>query len=206
MATQPVTKGGETRRRIVDAARIAFAERGYTGTSMNDLIGAAGLTKGGFYFHFESKQELAMEVVESGFREMQQRTLEAAAGYDRASDQVVAMVRELERAKAEGATPAGLDRLCMEMKGEADLARRMHRPSGLWVQTVVELFRRAQAEGDMDPAVDPLEAAIFAVGSYVGLEQMSDTPARSLAISTEAYLRYVMAAVGLRAPLLEQHS
>ena len=37
-----------------------FAERGYLGTSLNELIKETGLAKGGFYFHFASKEALAL--------------------------------------------------------------------------------------------------------------------------------------------------
>jgi AcrR family transcriptional regulator len=56
-------KAEETRRRIIAAAAELFAEHGYHATSLNDVIAAAGSTKGGFYFHFPSKAELALAVL-----------------------------------------------------------------------------------------------------------------------------------------------
>src|ERR1700693_37680 len=53
-------RGVETRRRILDTAARVFAEHGYLGTSLNELIRATGLAKGGFYFHFASKEALAL--------------------------------------------------------------------------------------------------------------------------------------------------
>lgn len=44
--------------RIVETAMALFRERGFDGTSVADLMRAAGLTHGGFYNHFESKDEL----------------------------------------------------------------------------------------------------------------------------------------------------
>ena len=205
MATQAVTeKGGETRRRIVEAARAAFAERGYAATSMNDLIRAAGVTKGGFYFHFGSKQDLAIEVVETAFRRMQERTLEAASTYERAADRVVAMVLALEQAKAAGATPAGLDRLCMELRSDPRTAAGMHRPTDVWVEAVTGLLLSAQAEGDLPAGVDCPEAARFAVAAYMGLEQISASPSTTLAVPVDSYLRMVCGAIGLRSHLVEE--
>lgn len=45
-------------RAILDAARICFARRGYADTSVQDIADAAALTKGGVYFHFDSKQAI----------------------------------------------------------------------------------------------------------------------------------------------------
>jgi TetR/AcrR family transcriptional repressor of nem operon len=50
-----------TRRRIVKAAAAKFRLNGIGGTGLSDLMAAAGLTHGGFYRHFESKDQLVAE-------------------------------------------------------------------------------------------------------------------------------------------------
>lgn len=50
----------ENRERIIDAAAQLFREQGLNGIGLNDLMKAVGLTRGGFYGHFESKQDLAV--------------------------------------------------------------------------------------------------------------------------------------------------
>ena len=56
--------GTATRARILDAAQKLVLEQGFAGTSVDDVIAAAGTTKGGFFHHFASKQELARVLVE----------------------------------------------------------------------------------------------------------------------------------------------
>src|ERR1700678_1948300 len=56
-----MTKGEQTRRRIVEAAAPIFNKRGYEGASLSELMEATGLKKGGIYRHFSSKEELAAE-------------------------------------------------------------------------------------------------------------------------------------------------
>ena len=48
----------ENRARILDAAAALFRERGFAGIGVADLMKAAGLTHGGFYGHFASKEDL----------------------------------------------------------------------------------------------------------------------------------------------------
>jgi AcrR family transcriptional regulator len=50
LAPAATDRGGETRRRILEVAAVAFADRGYAGTSLSDVLKASGVTKGGFYF------------------------------------------------------------------------------------------------------------------------------------------------------------
>jgi TetR/AcrR family transcriptional repressor of nem operon len=51
----------ETRKKIVTTAATAFREHGFKGIGVSDLMSAAGLTHGGFYRHFQSKDELVAE-------------------------------------------------------------------------------------------------------------------------------------------------
>lgn len=57
------TKGAKTRERILAEAEKLIYARGYTGTSVDDIIAATGLTKGAFFYHFKSKSELALALI-----------------------------------------------------------------------------------------------------------------------------------------------
>ena len=50
-----------TRRRIIKTAAAAFRKNGIAGTGLSDLMAAAGLTHGGFYRHFDSKDQIVAE-------------------------------------------------------------------------------------------------------------------------------------------------
>ena len=54
-------EAAETRRRIVKAAAAKFRQNGIGGTGLSDLMAAAGLTHGGFYRHFDSKDQIVTE-------------------------------------------------------------------------------------------------------------------------------------------------
>jgi len=61
------------RAQITEASSRLFRERGIKGVSVADLMGAAGLTHGGFYGHFESKDALAGRAVEHAFAQSAER-------------------------------------------------------------------------------------------------------------------------------------
>ena len=54
-----------TRARIIEKARVMFNRRGFEQVSIDDIMREAGLTRGGFYNHFASKDELYSEAVRS---------------------------------------------------------------------------------------------------------------------------------------------
>lgn len=56
-----MSKGEVTRQRIIELAAPLFNQRGFAGCSMQDILEATGLKKGGIYRHFSSKEELAAE-------------------------------------------------------------------------------------------------------------------------------------------------
>jgi TetR/AcrR family fatty acid metabolism transcriptional regulator len=66
-----------TRQRLLDAAELVFAEKGYHGAGVDDIIRASDSSKGGFYFHFPNKQAIFLALVDA-------LTPKLAASIDRA--------------------------------------------------------------------------------------------------------------------------
>src|SRR5258705_10916951 len=56
-----------TRASIVEAASLSFRKSGICETALTDLMQAAGLTHGGFYRHFASKDDLIAQATEAAF-------------------------------------------------------------------------------------------------------------------------------------------
>jgi TetR/AcrR family transcriptional repressor of nem operon len=57
------TKGEQTREHIMATAEGIILNRGYAGTSIEEIIGKAGITKGGFFYHFDGKNDLAKNLI-----------------------------------------------------------------------------------------------------------------------------------------------
>ena len=74
----------ESRARLLDAARDVIRAKGYAGSTVDDICAAAGVSKGSFFHHFDSKEELGIAALER-FGTMA-ATLFAAAPYQVASD------------------------------------------------------------------------------------------------------------------------
>jgi len=69
MARPANTRKEETHERIVEAAARAIRRHGYAGLGVADVMKDAGLTHGGFYAHFESRDALLVEALERAGRE-----------------------------------------------------------------------------------------------------------------------------------------
>ena len=65
-------QAAENRERILDVATRLFRERGIDGIGVDDLMKAAGLTHGGFYGHFKSKEDLVAQACARAVSRMRQ--------------------------------------------------------------------------------------------------------------------------------------
>ena len=73
-------EAAETRKRIVTAASRSFRKDGVVASGLNDLMSAAGLTHGGFYKHFESKDQLVAEACAAAMGALIQKLTDAGPG------------------------------------------------------------------------------------------------------------------------------
>jgi len=69
MSRTPNSRKQETHERIVDVAARAIRRHGYAGVGVADVMKEAGLTHGGFYAHFDSRDALLVEALERAGRE-----------------------------------------------------------------------------------------------------------------------------------------
>lgn len=87
-------KRGDARQRLFDAAISLIGERGFHGTSVDDIVEAAGVAKGTVYYHFKGgKEEMVAALLEDGLRMLSanfRATVQEASG---PRDALVAIVR-----------------------------------------------------------------------------------------------------------------
>lgn len=62
--TLPIKKLPPARTKLIDAAIKLIRQNGYAATSLDDLCADAGVSKGAFFYHFQSKQDLALAAID----------------------------------------------------------------------------------------------------------------------------------------------
>ena len=72
-------RGRERRQQILDESSRLFAERGYHPTAVADIVESLGVGKGVFYWYFESKEDLFLEILASSSQDLRRRQ-QAAIG------------------------------------------------------------------------------------------------------------------------------
>ena len=165
-------RGEETRNRILDVAQEAFARYGYDATGVAEICRRAGVTKGGFYHHFPSKQDVFLEMLERWLEGLDQDLEVMRSGEETVPDELRAMTAMVPAVFQEA---GGRLTLFLEF-----LTKAGHSPA-VWQATVAP-FRKYHAffakmisdgieEGSLRP-VDPEMASNLLLSFAVGLLTM----------------------------------
>ena len=172
--------------RIVEVAARTLRRAGYRGVGVADVMKSAGLTHGGFYAHFESREALLVEAMQRAGRDNEASMAEAVERRVRkGTSRLVALVssylheKHMERAE-DGCVVAALS---SEMTRQDDVVREQAR------RLVAELVGRVRAA--LPRGTDPAEAEVVAA-TMVGALQLARTlggkPGRDLLASTRRAL------------------
>ena len=159
-----------TRGRLLAAARRAFAEAGYTGTTVDDVAQAAGCSKGAYYFHFAAKEDALLALLDDWTRDRTRR-LEQAADGDRPPE--AALNALLETLLSLEATDRWEQRLLLEFwsQGERNpkVGRRLARAHRFWRRLLARAIGAAQEAGALPATVAADELAEVALALHDGL-------------------------------------
>lgn len=193
--TPPTERGEQTRREILDVAALLFAEGGYAGTSISDVIKRAGATKGGFYFHFASKEALAIAVLRYKQEQWAGRVLAATMRHAGAIEQLRAMVESLTDLHEQDPSAKAIGRICHELSEDPRLRPELAPQFTTWIQLTASLFQRAQDDGLVRADIDPHAAGEAAVASFLGLEMMADIDGQAFRPRIDALSRLFITAL-----------
>jgi AcrR family transcriptional regulator len=161
----------ETYLRVLQTSAALFAERGYLGTSVNDLVEAAGLTKNAFYSYFPNKEALALAVVEHTASQWPPLIASFEAMRAPAVDTVIALSFEVaERYATDVVVRAGV-RLSLERDS---IKTPIPPPFDGWVEEIERLLSPASESELMGLAAPADVAARVIVTCLIGAQYLTD--------------------------------
>jgi TetR/AcrR family transcriptional repressor of nem operon len=169
-----MTKGELTRKRIVEAAAPIFNQHGYEGSSLNALMEATGLKKGGIYRHFASKEELAAEAFDYTWEAAWKARLLHVDEKPNRIDKLKQLIADFieRRSPVPGGCPV-LNTAVDADDGSPVLRARVAKALRSWVSRLQAYLEEAQEQRDARPDVDPIAVATLIVASLEGALMMS---------------------------------
>lgn len=146
---------------LLQVAVKLFNERGYDGTSMEDLSRKLGITKSAIYHHVPSKEELLRLSVDRALDGL----FEVAASTDQLDGRAIDRLEHLVR----GSVLVLADRLpfvtlLLRVRGNTKVERAALTRRREFDRLVTDLVKQAEAEGDIRPDVDPSVTARLIFG------------------------------------------
>jgi len=169
--TSPSAKG-TTKAVLVDAGTRLILEQGYHQTGIQDVLQAAGVPKGSFYYYFPSKEAFALEVI-AQFAAAYLARLEQYLGDTTASPLTrlrrhhEVLLARFERRGCRGGCLIG--NLSQELADHNPrLQAQLDAVLTSWRERYAQLFREAQAVGELRADRDPQALADFYLDSFEG--------------------------------------
>ena len=178
----------DARNKILNSAATLIEQRGYSALGVAEICATAGVPKGSFYYFFESKQALALAVIDEHWA-TQRREWEKALGSEhdplRRLRDLFEATEEVQRA---GQQQAGLvagclfGNLALELSNQAEEIRsRLQEIFEAQIDLIERVVVEAKEQGQAGPSVDAREAARSIVAQIEGrvlLAKLLNDPAQ----------------------------
>lgn len=166
-----MSKGAETKQAILEQAAQVFSVRGYFGASMDDLLKATKLTKGGIYNHFASKEDLALEAFDYAVSLYRARFKALAEGKRNTRDRLLVFPQffcdVVDHPVLRGGCPV-LNTAVESDDTNPALRTRAQMACDEWRRFIVRTVTRGMELGDVRPDTDPQTVASIMIASVEG--------------------------------------
>lgn len=168
---------------LLAVAVDVFDERGYDGTSMEDLARATGIAKSSIYHHVPSKEALLAAAVDRALGALFAVLEEPAARSGQAIDALEHVVRRTTEVLF---AELPFVRLLLRVHGNTHTEQRALQRRREFDRRVADLVRRATADGDLRADVDPRLATRLLFGMVNSVSEWRDPSRLSVRAVTDA--------------------
>jgi TetR/AcrR family transcriptional regulator, transcriptional repressor for nem operon len=175
-------KGEQTRQRILEQAADLFNVQGYSGASINDLVRATGLEKGGIYNHFGSKEQLALEAFDYNMSRVRDRFAAALEGRRLALDRLTAIMVLFEEMATDPYIAGGCPIVNTAVEADdmyPELKVRAQSAMDELLQLVIRVVNKGIERDELSPDLDTSTFANFFIAALEGgliLSRLNDDP------------------------------
>jgi TetR/AcrR family transcriptional repressor of nem operon len=163
-----MSKGEATRQRIISEAAPIFNQRGYEGCSIQQIMAATGLEKGGIYRHFESKEELAAEAFDYAWK---LSVAKRSANLDSIPNQVDRLKQHIANFSTRSTLPGGCPLLNTAVdsdNGNLILRERVRKALRGWQTQLKKILQEGIDAGTIRPDIDVNKVASLIIGGLEG--------------------------------------
>jgi TetR/AcrR family transcriptional regulator, transcriptional repressor for nem operon len=171
-----MSKGEETKEKILQQAAELFNQQGYAGASIADIMRVTGLQKGGIYNHFQSKDDLALQAFDFAVAQFKDRYRIILRSKYHAIDRLQAIVdifrSNIDNPIVKGGCPI-LNTAIESDDTHPALRERAKQAMNSWREMVSQIIQKGIERGEIRPTVNIDEIATIMISSLEGAVMMS---------------------------------
>ncbi|BAY89595.1 MULTISPECIES: TetR/AcrR family transcriptional regulator [unclassified Tolypothrix] len=171
-----MSKGEETKAKIIRQAAELFNQQGYTGSSISDIMRVTGLQKGGIYNHFQSKDDLALQAFDYAIASVSQQTRAALRSKRHAIERLQAIIGVfssfVDNPPIKGGCPI-LNTAIESDDAHAALRERTQKAMDSWRELIRLIIEKGISRGEIRSEVDADEAATIIIATLEGAMMIS---------------------------------
>jgi TetR/AcrR family transcriptional regulator, transcriptional repressor for nem operon len=171
-----MSKGEETRERILAHSAQLFNRQGYAGASLADIMRETGLEKGGIYNHFSSKEQLALESFDYAYELVRQRVRQALTGRFNAIERLLAIISVFQSQVDDPPVAGGCPILNTAIEADdanEELRDRARAAMDDWRATIHRIVNRGIERQEVRPTTDADEVASILIATLEGAMMLS---------------------------------
>ncbi len=171
-----MSKARETREKIIKQAASLFNTKGYSGSSIGDIMRATGLQKGGIYNHFKSKEELALAAFDYAFQCVSKRSREVVRTKTNAKDRLQVLLSSYLSYINDPPLPGGCPILNTAVESDdihPALRDRVRQAMTSWRAFIGRIIEKGISKGEIHSTVEADVVATIIISTIEGGIMMS---------------------------------
>jgi AcrR family transcriptional regulator len=162
----------QTKRKVADAAKALFSQKGYKATSIEEIVEATGSSKGNIYYHFKSKEGLFLYLIDEWNLEWERNWRERESLYKTTRDKLFGIAEQIILDDLNHPLTKAADEFFNNEEKGSDIEERIDEMVKRHVEFNRELLQQGIDEGEFSHK-NAEQLAVILEGLFVGMSRMS---------------------------------
>ena len=165
-----------TMQRMQTTGLNLFYKNGYYNTSIDDILKELSLSKGAFYYHFSSKEDFFIQIIEQlVVRKVYSMLIEPIEGHENTLDLITNCFEDALETAVHNELDYGflLNNFINEFNGRnPEIMKHLNEILRIWEVTLISAIQRGKFNGHIDRHVDAEGVAVYLMSSFIGVRTL----------------------------------
>ena len=165
-----------TMQRMESKGLELFYSKGYNNTSVDDILKELSLSKGAFYYHFDTKEDFFVQIIQNLLvRKIYSMLIEPIEGHDNPLDLITNCFENALETAVHNEMDYGflLSNFLNEFNGRnAKIMEPLNEILKVWEVNLVSAIQRGKFNGHIDRHVDSEGVAVYLMSSFIGIRTL----------------------------------